>query len=280
MTFLQASFFSQSLIREVQVSIILPADGMMGMPQRPERKFKTLYLLHGYSGATMDWLHNSKVVELAQALDIAIVMPAGENSFYVDQASPTARYSTFVGQELVDFTRRLLPLSRERDDTFIAGLSMGGYGAIHNGLKHFETFGHIIALSSALIGEEVKASDDTPNNLGTNRAYFETVFGNLDKFDESDNNVNALAERAKSAAEAAGLPLDLYIACGWNDFLVFPNRAFHAHLDAIGLAHEYVEGPGTHDFVFWDDYIKRGMTRVLPLPAMDFKPPFWIEKPE
>ena len=280
MAILKTSFFSQSLIREVQISVILPIDGMMGMPPRPERKFKTLYLLHGYSGANSDWLHNSKIVELAQMLDIAVVMPSGENSFYVDQISPTARYSTFIGEELVYVTRRMLPLSRERDDTFIAGLSMGGYGAIYNGLKHFKTFGHIIALSAALIGEEIKASDETPNNLGTNRAYFEAVFGNLDDFDNTDKNVNLLAEQTLAAAKTAGLPLDLYIACGWNDFLLLPNRDFIAHLKAIGFAHTYDEGAGTHDFAFWDEYLKKGITHILPLPVMDVKPPYWIEKPE
>lgn len=271
---------STSLIREVHITVVLPIDGAMNQPPLPERKFKTLYLLNGYSGGNKDWLYNSRLLELATMLDLAVVMPAGENSFYVDKASPTAQFSTFIGQELVDFTRRLLPLSRERDDTFIGGLSMGGYGAIYNGLKHFETFGHIIALSSALIADEIHASDETPSNLGTNRAFFESVFGDLSKFDESDVNVKLLAERTKAAAAAAGLPLDVYIACGWNDFLVFPNREYSAHLDAIGLAHTYDEGPGTHDFVFWEEYLKRGLTRIIPLPVMAEKPPFWIEKPE
>ena len=280
MAILQAAFMSTSLIREVHISVILPIDGAMNQLPLPERKFKTLYLLNGYSGGNKDWLYNSKLLELATMLDIAVVMPAGENSFYVDQASPTAQFSTFIGQELVDFTRRTFPLSRERDDTFIAGLSMGGYGAIHNGLRHYETFGHIIALSAALIEDEIKASDETPSNLGTNRAYFEAIFGDLTKFDGSDSDLKSLAARTKTAAEAAGLPLDIYIACGWNDFLVFPNRDYSSFLTSIGLAHEYDEGPGTHDFAFWDEYLRRGIMRKIPMPVMDFVPPFWIEKPE
>lgn len=78
-------------------------------------------------------------------------MPSGENRFYLDDEKSGELYGEFIGKELVEFTRKLFPLSDKREDTFIAGLSMGGYGAIRNGLKYAENFGCVIGLSAALV---------------------------------------------------------------------------------------------------------------------------------
>ena len=152
MALIQCNFFSKSLMRTVPIQVVLPTDKTLGPDgSAPQGPFKTLYLLHGIFGNDTDWVCGTRVQSWAQDRNLAVVMPSGENSFYVDMPKASAYYGTYIGKELVDFTRRTFPLSHKREDTFIGGLSMGGYGAIVNGLQNPETFGAVCALSSALI---------------------------------------------------------------------------------------------------------------------------------
>jgi S-formylglutathione hydrolase FrmB len=279
MAFLKANFFSPALIRNVDVDIIIPADPMFSFGP-PVTEFKALYLLHGFMGCGNDWHLNTDIVSLAQMLNMAVIMPNGENSFYLDQDSLASRYSKFIGEDLVGFTRRLLPLSQKREDTLIAGLSMGGYGALYNGLKYYKTFGHVIALSSAIVLYEAKSMGEGVNYLGVNKEYFNTVFGGVNNLENTDKNLDLLAEQVQQSAKAENLPLDVYFACGYNDHLCHPNRDFHRHLNKIGLEHLYEEGAGTHEWAFWQAYLRRGLDRIYPIPKIDSsRMPFWHEKP-
>ncbi|MDR0862578.1 MAG: esterase family protein [Oscillospiraceae bacterium] len=274
MAWLQIQFLSSSLMRKTSFNVLLPADGFPGMPPRPT-PYKTLYLLHGFIGTSSDWLLNSQLEDLSEMYNLAIVMPSGENSFYVDAASGTSQFSKLIGDEIVAFTRKILPLSDKREDTFIGGLSMGGYGALYNGLKYHKTFGHIIALSSAIItATDALTASDEPNAMGLNRAYYETVFGDLTKLPSTDKNLNVLADRVLSEPHE---PLDVYFACGETDFLIEPNRAFAKHLTDTEFPHTYEEGPGAHEWAFWNTYLRRGLERALP-PPPSFGGPFAMPK--
>ena len=148
MALVQVDFFSEKLMRTVTINAIIPVDKKLN---QPNKKFKTLYLLHGIFGNYTDWVCGTRIQRWAQDHDLAVIMPSGENKFYVDNENSHEYYSQFIGEELVSITRAMFPLSQRREDTFIAGLSMGGYGAIINGLKYYQTFGYIAALSSALL---------------------------------------------------------------------------------------------------------------------------------
>ena len=275
MAWFQGIFASSSLKRQVSVNVLVPADMRLGMPRRSDKPFKTLYLLHGYTGDYSDWLTSSGIMEMSLMNDLAVVMPSGENAFYVDIERSGRLYSTFIGRELVEFTRSIFPLSHEREDTIIAGLSMGGYGALYNGLKHHDVFGHTIALSSALVVEGAKDMGDEPNPMGTSRGYFEETFGDLDKLMETDKNLEVLAKQVFDKGK--DLP-DLYIACGYNDMLVYGNRKLSAYLNTIGFKHVYEEGAGTHEWAFWNTFLKRGLARLDLVPkAEPMQPPFWVD---
>ena len=150
-------YFSVVLKRQVTFSVVLPVDVFtpQGKIEYIDGPFPTMYLLHGFSGNHMDWLYNGHIMELAAMRRIAFVMPNGENSFYLDNPRSDQAYSEFIGKELVDVTRRLFPLSHKREETYIGGLSMGGFGALRNGLYYNDVFGAAAALSSALITDEV-----------------------------------------------------------------------------------------------------------------------------
>jgi S-formylglutathione hydrolase FrmB len=242
-------------MRSVHFSAVIPAERPLPPAAPPARPpYRTLYLLHGIFGSHLDWVCGSRVASLAQELGVAVVMPAGENKFYVDNEASFDNHGAFVGRELVAFTRALFPLSKKREDTAIAGLSMGGYGALRNGLKYADTFGHIAALSAALILESaLKSSYDEKNILGS-RAYFESVFGDLEGLADGDKDVYALVKKRLAAKKP--LPR-IYAACGTEDFLVENNRAFSRFLSENNVEHTYEEGPGGHDWAFWDAYIER-----------------------
>lgn len=128
MAFIEMNFMSEALMRTVTVNVILPADKLMppGVPKLELRPFKTLYLLNGVMGNHTDWMNATNIQAMAEEKNLAVVMPGGENMFYLDHEDIHALYGEFVGKELVEFTRKIFPLSDKKEDTFIGGLSMGG----------------------------------------------------------------------------------------------------------------------------------------------------------
>ena len=258
------------------MNVLLPLDTPTPPGTHKEFKpYKTLYLLHGYRGNCDDWLYNSLVVDISEQFDIAIVMVEGVNGFYVDQPYSEIRGSEFIGHEIIEITRRTFPLSNKREDTIIAGFSMGGYGTLYNSLKHGSVFGHAIALSTPVKVIRFE-SEHEPKDVGFMQTpgYFKTLHGDLAKVYETDRNIAVLANQVIDS----GKPVtDLYIACGYNDSLVPENRELHEKLRDIGFPHVYEEGPGTHDWPFWIDFIRRGLVHALGEPMIP-QHPFWVEK--
>ena len=254
MAFITVNLFSQTLMRNVPVNVILPIEKMTA--DEGVKPFKTLYLLHGIFGSYMDWITGSRIQHYAEAHNLCVVMPSADNGFYVDQEKSFNRHGEYVGRELVELTRRMFPLSNKREDTYIGGFSMGGYGALRNGLKYHDTFGAIVALSSALVTDSNERwSDDAPTPIG-NRGYAESVFGDLDKVAKSDMSPRYLAKTLRR--QGVELPR-IYMACGEDDFLYKANQAFVDYLMAHDVDVTFEVGPGAHDWDFWDPYIKKGM---------------------
>ena len=275
MAHFRVSFFSACYQRLVPVNILLPVDTPLPPGVVKEFKpFKTLYLLHGYRGNCDDWLHNSLITEMSMQFDIAVVMPEGVNGFYVDQPRSGIYGSRFIGRELIEFTRRTFPLSDKPEDTLIAGLSMGGYGTLYNSLKHGGVFGHAIALSTpvkVLRYESVHEPKDLEFKLTP--GFFEALHGDLANINETDRNIAMFAKQALDAGRSVP---NLYLACGYNDSLVPENRELHEQLRGMGFPHFYEEGPGTHDWPFWNEFLRRGLVHALGEPELP-PHPFWIE---
>lgn len=258
MAFIQMNLLSQTLMRTVPVNVILPADKMTfpGMPEREDKPYKTLYLLHGVFGNYTDWVCGTRIQRYAEENDLVVVMPSGDNAFYVDQIAGHNLYGEFVGRELVELTRKMFPLSKKREDTFIGGLSMGGYGALRNGLKYSDTFGYIVALSGALIIEEiVKRTKDDVFFLES-KSYAEACFGDLTKLLESDKNPKYLVKQLKD--EGKELP-KVYMACGDADGLLPANQDMDRFLREQGVEITFETGAGGHEWDFWDTYIKKAI---------------------
>ncbi len=252
MAVMQIEFRSETLKRDVAFRAILPAENF-------KPPYPTLYLLHGLTDSNGAWLYNTRIRIWAEEMGLAVIMPSGENSFYLDVPVKGGCYGDFgeyVGRELVDFTRRIFPLSDRREDTFICGLSMGGFGACRNGLKFCDTFGKAAMLSAAVhFFEEPREWVLSEGNLvGELRC-----FGDLDEAEHTDRNPRFLMEqiKARNSAEGRNYFPDFYVACGTEDHLIGANRSIAKALKEAGADVTYEEGPGIHDWYFWDTYIQR-----------------------
>ena len=250
MAHLQIEFYSNCLHRPAQFKMILPNDFRDDFPpeqKRAGRRMKALFLLHGYTGSAYNWVPE----HLAALYNFAIVMPNGENGFWVDGLSTGHRYGSFLCVELVDYVRRTFHLAMDADETCVMGLSMGGFGALHAALAHPERFGKAAALSSALIIHDKARMRPGDSDHFANYEYYRECFGDLETVEQGPNNPEVLVD----ALLAGGRPLpQIFMACGTEDFLLEYNRQFHAFLQDRGVAHRYFESPGSHDHAFWDEY--------------------------
>ncbi|AZT91391.1 acetylesterase [Caldicellulosiruptor changbaiensis] len=256
MAIMQINFYSKMLKKNTTILAILPVD-------KPDKKFqkdvdsenlKTLYLLHGYAGNYMDWLCGARIVELSMRYNVAVFLPSGENSFYLDDEEKEEYFGEFVGNEIIEFTRNVFPIPQKREKTFIGGLSMGGYGALRNGLKYNKNFAGIIALSSALIIHKIAGIPKDYRNAYASYNYYRRVFGDLNSLIGSDKDINALVTKLKQ--EKGSIP-KIYMACGKDDFLVQENRDLFNFLKNEGIDVIYEEDEGGHDWDFWNKHIKK-----------------------
>ena len=231
----------KSLQRRTSISVILPSDNIHFLQDTEEivpKPYRTLYLLHGLYGSDDIFLANTSIQKFAEDNGIAIVIPCGENSFYVDNRKAHAYYGEYVGQELLDITRNIFPLSDKREDTFIAGFSMGGYGAIRNGLKYSQNFSKIGMISAALITDDmVDYADD--GNVLRSRDFYESIFGDLDKVKDSDMDPKYLIDSCEDLPE-------IFMACGVDDFLFEKNVDFHEFLKSRNVDATFIKASGEH----------------------------------
>ncbi|MBD7913880.1 acetylesterase [Clostridium sp. Sa3CUN1] len=261
MAFSQFDFFSASLKKVVSFNILLPNDCFPDMIKgniNYNRPTKILMLLHGYSGNNKDWLFGSRIQQLSIKYNIAVILPNGENSFYLD--GDAGNYGTFVGEELINYVRRTFNLSTSKDDTYIGGLSMGGFGAIYIGVKYNKTFSKAFALSSALIIHDIKNKDENFSNGVADYNYYRNVFGDLNNLEESENNPEKLIRILKE--DNKEIP-SIFMACGKQDFLIEQNRAFYKFLIDNKVSVLYKEDDGVHDWEFWNKYLEPSIEWLL-----------------
>lgn len=241
MAFIHLNFRSKTLMQNTDLNIILPD------AQNPP--FKTLYLLHGLHGDYSVWVRNTSLEQYVKNYNLAVVMPGVGNSFYTDMkfGSP---YYTYVSDELIRYTRKIFPLSDKREDTFVAGASMGGYGAVKLALKNPDTFCAAASLSGCLDVESIAHSNDS-----LTKSLLYLIMGNTSDMSESEENVIYLAKQLISS-DAPNLPR-IYQVVGTEDFLYENNQIFKRAVEPIWKNYKYDETPGAHTWDFWDKYIPK-----------------------
>jgi S-formylglutathione hydrolase FrmB len=248
MALIHCDFFSNILEISASICVILPQAGKSRVGMRLSaagRKHPTLYLLHGLSDDHTTWLRMTSIERYVAPLGLAVVMPAVNRSFYTDMAHG-AKYWTFISEELPTIVRSFFPLSSRREDNFVAGLSMGGYGAFKLALNCPDKF----AAAASLSGSMDVGKLDRRNEVGG----MGDIFGARRNFKTTNNDLFVLAEKA---ARAKGPKPRLYQCCGSEDFLIKDNRAFRDHCKRLSLDYTYEEDLGTHEWGYWDRKIQR-----------------------
>lgn len=246
---------SKEIRRKISVNVLLPIDSHREHPAG--EKFRTLYLLHGTTDNNMAWLLNTRLYELAEKYNLCVVLPSGENTYYLNQKDRFENWDSFFAQELPMLLRRAFPLSERREDTFIGGFSMGGYGALRNGLKYHDTFGKICCFAPDLELEYILEGRFDEMDPLSCQGYAESHYGpDLQAAHNSDKNPLWLIDTLK--AQGITLP-KIYLTTGEDDFLAEVHQTIEKKLQSVQADYTASLVPGIHDW----DFLNRNLELAL-----------------
>lgn len=247
MAFINCTFYSEILDLSVSMNVILPqVCGHESNDVGDNLKFPVLYLLHGLSDNCTSWHRLSSTERYVAKTGLIVVMPEVHRSYYTDMKKGND-YWSFISEELPRIVKNFFPASTEREDTFVAGLSMGGYGAFKLALSYPERFAAAASLSGVLdIVDRVKNEEEFKYD-------FDLIFGGIEKLQDSPNDLFFLAKELKNKK----IKLPLYQCCGTEDFLYRENLNFRDLAVSLGLDLTYEEEPGQHNWPYWDRNIEK-----------------------
>ena len=249
MAFLECKFYSDVLSLSTSMSVILPQKNRkfpdVKYPGK-DGKYKTLFLLHGLSDDHSVWTRRTSIERYAASFGIAVVMPEVGRSFYSDMLYGGA-YETFIAQELPAIARSFFPLSDAREDNYIAGLSMGGYGAFKFALNYPENYCAAASLSGAV---DMASAGKVPENEADIQQDIVNIWGNASAIANTKHDLFWAANTLK--AQERKCP-NLYLCCGDADFLYQSNLAFRDFALEQQLPLTWQIDPGyAHTWDYWD----------------------------
>jgi len=250
MAFLQCEIFSDALGKCCAFNAIVPqkVQGQIGMTSSGGRaSYPVLYLLHGLSDNHTIWGRRTSIERYAAEYNVVIIMPDGGRSFYADMKNGAGKYWTYIAEELPEIVKGMFPVSHKLSDTYAAGLSMGGYGALKLALsKHY-------AMGASLSGAvDMVSRIDSPDRSWE----LHLIFGSKKEMIAAGGDLFTLADQCK---QAGNMP-KIYSVCGTEDFLYEDNLRFKNHLQSLNWPDfTYQEFPGTHNWEFWDHHIQTAL---------------------
>ena len=251
MAFIQTTFMSAAVRRPINLQIIVPTDKCCSYALYvPEKKpLKTLYLLEGMLSNETGWHSYTNLQPLAEDANLCIVVIGGENMHYADSDVTLNFYDQMVANDILKYTRATFNLSDRREDTFIGGFSMGGFGAVNVGLRHPDIYSHIMALSPGMVKpwimDIVGKEPGTMSNQGFTEENYKAMFGikSVADFPGSKDDSDFLAE--KLAKENPELMPKIFITAGDIEDLCEPCiKPFRDFMIKTGYDVTYFEVPG------------------------------------
>ena len=261
MALFDIKLFSTSLLTNTDIRVVVPTPDEPFHPDetpyyQPGKKYQVLYLLHGAFGDCTVWTRYTGIERYAQQHKLIVVSASVTNSCYMDMAHGS-KFMTYMTKELPAFINTMFPVSTRREDTFIAGISMGGYGTYRLALETPERFACAVSMSGAL--DIATLAEQTPPGAPSPMKFTE-IFGE-EPIRGSDNDIFALLN--KRIQEGATLP-KFYQCCGTEDFLYQMNQYVKAELERLPVDLTYDEAPGMHNWDYWDPQIRK-VLEWLPL---------------
>jgi S-formylglutathione hydrolase FrmB len=256
MALITCDFFSEALEVGTTMNVVLPqrSSAQIGVEQAAVAgPPPVLYLLHGLSDDHSAWVRYTSIERYATESGLAVVMPAVGRSFYANEAQGH-RYWDFVSEELPTVVADFFAVSSRPEDTFVAGLSMGGYGALKLGVTHPDRYAAAASMSGALDLHRLLAGPDV-------RRVWQRVFGGEVR---PHDDLYALLRQDHGSARR----IPLWIGCGTEDELVAPvQEPFIAAARAAG--HEVTTdlGPGEHEWGLWDRMVREVIDWLPRSPA-------------
>lgn len=255
---------SALLSRTIDYGVLYPVNYQRG--ENAQKRFPVLYLLHGFSGQNTNWIEKTRLALYATHYDLFIVFVEGNDGWYTDSATvPSDKYESYIVQELIPEIEKRFRVSTEREGRAVAGLSMGGYGAIKFGFKYPEKFVLVAAMSGAFDAASWKDSELTA--FESIRQSINKTFGPPNSPTRVSNDLIRLTREA-SPERITVLPF-VYLDCGTEDFLFQTNRNYSALLVERKIPHEFRQLPGSHAWPYWDQQIQE----ILKLTARRLAPP-------
>jgi putative tributyrin esterase len=244
----QRVFYSNSLQRDMPYQVVLPIGYAAGRQHYP-----VLYLLHGWQGDETNWIKLTHLTELAASYQLVIVTPRAENSWYVNSATkPTDRYADYILDDVIHDVDSHYRTVADTQHRAIAGLSMGGYGALLFALKRPALFSFAASISGAFSGPsgiEVVMPQLKPS--------IDQAYGAGGSATRKLNDLDSLIV----AADPATSPY-LFLECGSSDPLLPSNRHVVTELSTYKLRYEYHELPGAHTWSFWDNALSPMLAKL------------------
>ena len=267
---LEAIQFESKLIgRALPYDVVLPAD----YDNSRTTRYPVLFLLHGLTGHHSDWTTRTNVADYAARYRLIVVTPEGNDGWYTDSAGVAAdKYESYMLKELIPDIEKRYRTIQARYGRAIAGLSMGGYGALKLGLKFPATFAFAGSMSGAFSGPAWTESD--LKDPGAMRDSVLSVFGAAGSDTRKANDIFRIV-RDLPVARISSLPY-FYLDCGTEDALFADNQQFAALLREKKIPHEYRELPGGHSWSYWDQQVEE----VLRTAAQKLRmPQSWAATP-
>lgn len=233
--------FSKAMNKEIPAIFVIP-DSYYDST----KSFPVVYLLHGFDGNYRNWVDLTSVENLPDLYNIIIVCPnGGKDSWYFDSPiDPNSQYETHIAVEIINYTDKNYRTVQSRNGRAIAGLSMGGHGALFLAWRHKGVFGAAGSMSG---GVDLRGSKNK-YNISKKIGFIDEQLGMWDSL----NVINNIANIKKAK-------LTIIVDCGVNDLFIGMNRAFHDSLLKAEIPHDYIERPGTHGWKYWNKAVKYQM---------------------
>lgn len=246
------NFISYTLRRAVNINVILPSmtcgeAEKNGASHKVKAKYPVLYLLHGYGNDNSTWERYTSIERYAEERQIAVVTFSGENNFYLELSQFSEikgqerlfapDYRAFIQKELPEFVTSVFPISNKRADKFIAGLSMGGFGAMCNGFSKPEAYCAVGAFSPL---PTLCTSD----------------YGNFSLLSSAQSKNEPYLLIEKAVKKGKKVPA-FYYSYGNKDFLLDKQVWFKKALDELGIAYHFNNSEDLgHEWAFWDQEVR------------------------